>query len=209
MSNFLKVGVLSILLGTGIGRSALTSGGIISWVLKHKQYLSENTLLEMMYIMIGAYLSYSMAHLPFFQVSGDVAIFFYGIMMSHYNKFNMSIETFKNIGLTLNLLMLLSEMVSFVYIGLSLEDAFIDHYENFSLAFILILVMLVSRAICLAIFGYFHRGDSKYQIYGKEWVACLSSGMIKGPMTYIFANIIVTSSIPCIDRSNYAIYKAV
>lgn len=178
-------------------------------VLKHKQFLSENTILETIYIFIGAYLSYSLAHLPFFQLSGDVAIFFYGIIMSHYNKFNMSFETFKNIGLTLNLLMLLCEMVSFVYIGLSLEDAFMGHLENFYLALILILGMLVSRIICFALFGLWHRGDRKYHIFGREWIAALSSGMIKGPMTYIFANIIVAGSIPCIDRNNYEQYKVV
>ena len=130
-------------------------------------------------------------------------------MMSHYNKFNMSFETFKNIGLTLNLLMLLSEMVAFVYIGLSLEDAFLGRWENIGLAFLLIALMLVSRVICYCIFGAFHRGDNKYHIEGKEWLAALSSGLIKGPMTYIFANILVAQSVPCLDTKDDKIYKIV
>lgn len=182
---------------------------MISIILKNKKYLQENTIFETLFIMIGAYFSYGLAHLPFFQLSGDVAIFFYGIMMSHYNKFNMSQETFKNIGLTLNMMMLLSEMITFVYIGLSLDDAFIYHIENIFLALVLILVMLLSRGFCISLFAFIHRGKSEYHIYGKEWLAVLSSGMIKGPMTYIFANILVTQSIPCLDTTNKGVYKIV
>lgn len=91
LTNFLKVGVLSIVLGLGVG-------GIVSWLQKKKHYLSINPVLETLYIMVGAYLTYALAHLPIFQLSGDVAIFFYGLMMSHYNKYNMNLETFKNIG---------------------------------------------------------------------------------------------------------------
>jgi NhaP-type Na+/H+ or K+/H+ antiporter len=91
LTNFLKVGVLSIVLGIFVG-------GLVCFILKHMQFLSLNPVLETLYIMVGAYLSYALAHLPIFQLSGDVAIFFYGIMMSHYNKFNMNFETFKNIG---------------------------------------------------------------------------------------------------------------
>lgn len=91
LTNFLKVGVLSICLGLAVG-------GIICLLLKHMAFLSLNPVLETLYIMVGAYMAYALAHLPVFQLSGDVAIFFYGIMMSHYNKFNMNFETFKNIG---------------------------------------------------------------------------------------------------------------
>jgi NhaP-type Na+/H+ or K+/H+ antiporter len=91
MTNFLKVAVLSIVMG-------LVVGGIVSLLLRHKEYLSISPVLETLYVMVGAYLAYALAHLPLFQLSGDVAIFFYGLMMSHYNKFNMNPETFKNIG---------------------------------------------------------------------------------------------------------------
>ena len=91
MTNFLKVAFLSILMG-------LLVGGIVTYLLRHKDYLSISPILETLYVMVGAYLSYALAHLPVFQLSGDVAIFFYGLMMSHYNKFNMNNETFKNIG---------------------------------------------------------------------------------------------------------------
>lgn len=91
LTNFVKVGVLSIVLGLGLG-------GIVTWTQKKKKFLSINPVLETLYIMVGAYCTYALAHLPIFQLSGDVAIFFYGLMMSHYNKYNMNLETFQNIG---------------------------------------------------------------------------------------------------------------
>jgi NhaP-type Na+/H+ or K+/H+ antiporter len=91
MTNFLKVAVLSIVLGALVG-------GCVTYLLRHKEFLSVSPVLETLYVMVGAYLAYALAHLPVFQLSGDVAIFFYGVMMSHYNKFNMNVETFRNIG---------------------------------------------------------------------------------------------------------------
>lgn len=172
-------------------------------------FLSLNPVLETLYIMVGAYMSYALAHLPVFQLSGDVAIFFYGIMMSHYNKFNMNFETFKNIGLSLNLMMMMAEMICFVYIGLSLTDAFIDHYENIIAALILLAGWLAGRALMLGAFAYFLSKSNKMRIRGKEWAYLITSGLIKGPLAYIFANIIVAKSVPCIDTSNKTIYKTV
>lgn len=184
-------------------------GGIVSLVMKYKTYLSENTLLETMYVIVGAYFCYSVAHLPFFQLSGDVAIFFYGIMMSHYNKYNMSNDTFTNIGLTLNMLMLISEMTAFVYIGLSLEDTFLDNYQNFALAGILLGAMLLSRLICIGVYALLNRKNKSMKIYRGDWLANVSSFMIKGPLSFIFANIIVAKSVPCLDRKNTEVYNKV
>lgn len=202
VSNFLKVGALSIVMGVAIGAFS-------TWVLKVQPYLSGNSLLETLYVMIGAYLAYALAHLPFFQLSGDVSIFFYGLMMSHYNKFNMSTETFKNIGLTLNMMMLLAEMICFVYIGMSIEDTFLDHFQNIWIAVSVIFIMMVSRGICFGIVAILDWKNDHHRIKGKEWIAALSSGIVKGPLSYIFANIIVASNIPCLDRKNQEVYKKV
>lgn len=165
--------------------------------------------------MVGAYMSYALAHLPIFQLSGDVAIFFYGIMMSHYNKFNMNFETFKNIGyprmtsLSLNLMMMMAEMICFVYIGLSLTDAFIGHYENIIAAVVLLGGWLAGRALMIGFISIFMSRTQKMRIRGKEWAYLITSGLIKGPLAYIFANIIVAKSVPCINTSDQDVYKKV
>jgi NhaP-type Na+/H+ or K+/H+ antiporter len=111
--------------------------------------------------------------------------------------------------MVLNTLMLSAEMVCFVYIGLSLIDTFTLHYENIAIAAIILLFMLISRVLCLSLFAYIYRNNDKIRIRGKEWVFVGFSGIIKGPITYIFANVIVAKSVPCLDIHNAAIYKTV
>lgn len=106
-------------------------------------------------------------------------------------------------------MMMMAEMVCFVYIGLSLTDAFVDHYENIVAALVLLGGWLAGRALMLGIFAIFLSRGKKMRIRGKEWAYLITSGLIKGPLAYIFANIIVAKSVPCIDTHNYAIYKTV
>jgi hypothetical protein len=105
--------------------------------------------------------------------------------------------------------MLTAEFVCYVYIGLSLIDSFTLQYENIAIASLVLLFMLLSRVLCLATFAFFYRKDEKMRIRGKEWIFVGFSGIIKGPITYIFANVIVAKSIPCLDIHNAKIYKTV
>lgn len=166
--------------------------------------LNQNPIYETFYIVIGAYLSYALAHLSFFQLSGDVAIFFFGVFMSHYNKYNMSPSSFKNIGLTFNMIMQFAEVLCFIYIGVTLEDAFIGHLENLVYALVCLGVLLVTRCIIISIVACFT--SKGFSIKGKEWLAVISSGMIKGPMAYIFANVLVPDRVPCLDVKDHHQY---
>lgn len=161
---------------------------------------------ETIFVILGAYLSYSLAHLPFFQLSGDVAIFFYGVMMSHYNKYNMSEGSFRNIGLTFNILMQGAEAICFIYIGLSFEDAFVRHYENFSIAGGVLLVLFISRSIVFIVSAFIFRNNQRFKIKGGEWFAVIVSGLVKGPMAYIFSNVLVPNRSPCLDVTNLKQY---
>jgi len=106
-------------------------------------------------------------------------------------------------------MMMMAEMVCFVYIGLSLTDAFVGHYENIIAALILLAGWLAGRALMVGLFAIFLSRSEKMRVRGKEWAYLISSGLIKGPLAYIFANIIVAKSVPCIDINNSAIYKKV
>lgn len=171
--------------------------------MKISPSLNKNPMYETIYIIIGAYLSYALAHLPFFELSGDVAIFFYGVMMAHYNKYNMGPESFRNIGLTFNLLMIAAEAICFIYIGLSLQDAIILHPENVIIALVLLGVFLASRTFIVTILVVFLKiFNIKFNVKGGEWVAFISTGLIKGPMAYIFSNVLVPYRTPCLNPSD-------
>lgn len=105
--------------------------------------------------------------------------------------------------------MQLAEFICFIYIGISVEDAVLDHWENVGYAFLLLVVFILARILILLVFGLFYRKKDTFHIYGLEWVGLLFGGVIKGPMTFIFANVIVISKIACIDRHDLKAYNQV
>lgn len=176
--------------------------------MKRNEAISRNPIYETFCVIIGAYFSYALAHLDFFQLSGDVAIFFYGLVMSHYNKYNLSLESFKSIGLSFNLMMQLSEAVCFIYIGLSFEDAIRGHSENFIYAGTIMLILLICRSFVVAGMALIKRDQKNFRVHGGEWVAAVSSCLVKGPLAYIFMNILLPGIPECInvfDHHHYAV----
>jgi NhaP-type Na+/H+ or K+/H+ antiporter len=202
ITDFIKVAILSIILGVLIG-------GSVTWLLTKMPHVSLNSINEMLFLIVGAYLSYSLAHLKYFELSGDVAIFFYGVMISHYTKYSISDQSFRSIGMTLNLIMNLAEAACYIYIGLSVENAFVGHYEIILFSLFLLFSYMLSRALCLAGFALFYRGNSKLEIKSAEWLTLVVSGSVKGPMAYIFANVIVAYGVPCFNRDNNQQYLEV
>lgn len=160
---------------------------------------------ETVFIIIGAYLAYSLAHLGFFQLSGDVAIFFYGVIVSHYTKYNMSETSFSNIGLSFNLIMQLAEAVCFIYIGLGVGDAVIGHQENIYYAMFILGVLFISRTFVIGVAALLLK-SAKLLVEPREYFPVIMSGMIKGPMAYIFANVLVPFRSPCLDIKDHHQY---
>ena len=176
--------------------------------MQKNEAISKNPIYETFFVIIGAYFSYALAHLDFFQLSGDVAIFFYGVVMSHYNKYNLSLESFKSIGLSFNILMQLSEAVCFIYIGLSFEDAIRGHLENLIYAGAISASLLFCRSIVVAIVACIKKNQNNFRVKGGEWFGVISSAMVKGPLSYIFINILIPGKPECIDvfnKEHYAI----
>ena len=201
ITDFLKVGVFSVALG-------IAWGAIASFGLKKLNEIVDNPLYEAIYTMVGAYMSYSVAHFELFMVSGDVAVFFYGVMMSHYMKFNLSDYCVLNIGFALNFMMGMSEDLAILLVGFTVEDAVLNHYENILLAIVLLLAFLLSRVICFgSLIAYFRTTEEKLQFTKKEEWGIIFSGMIKGPMAFIFANVIVAKGVKCFNPKDSVLYK--
>ena len=62
--------------------------------LFHKSFrlIQNEPFLESLMIILGAFLNYFICELEFLNLSGIVAIFVYGILQSHYNRYNLSKE---------------------------------------------------------------------------------------------------------------------
>lgn len=121
--SLMKVGFLSIAFGFIIG-------ALVTYMTRKARFMSVNPVNEVIFVVLGAYTTYMIAHLPIFKFSGDVAIFFYGYFVGHYNKFNLSLDAIRQIGVVLNLIFIATEAVCFMYLGLSFEASVDNKYTN-------------------------------------------------------------------------------
>jgi sodium/hydrogen exchanger 8 len=80
MLSFMKVSVCSILMGVGLGLCP-------SWLFKHTD-LKQYPNLETSLLICFAYLCYAVTEA--IELSGIMALFFQGIVLSHYNSYNLS-----------------------------------------------------------------------------------------------------------------------
>lgn len=91
-------------------------------------------------------MTYFICELSFINLSGIVAIFVYGILQSHYNRYNLSHEAQDKTEAVFDLLAYASEALIFVYLGLSIAQYEIT-LEVVIYGYSMILAIIVSRFI--------------------------------------------------------------
>lgn len=150
IENLMKVGLISPIFGFLVG-------GILTYSMRRASFLNSNAINEVFFVVVGAYVTYFLAHLDFFQLSGDVAIFFYGFFVGHYNKYNLSVDAIKQVGLLFNIIYVAAEAFCFIYLGLSFETALGGGYSNLIIACIIIIVTLGCRFFSIMLVAYWKR----------------------------------------------------
>ncbi len=105
---FFMMTFLSILVGVGLGLVA-------SYLYKHSS-LSEFPTLETTLLFLFCYLCYATAEA--IELSGIMALFFNGIVLSHYNKYNLSRESRHASEQIFATLATVTETIVFLYMGM-------------------------------------------------------------------------------------------
>lgn len=152
--SFCSVSILSILVGVFLGLAA-------SFMYKHTQ-LSDYPNLETSLLFCFCYLCYATAEAM--ELSGIMALFFNGIVLSHYNSYNLSSTAHVASEQIFATFATVTETVVFVYMGMVV---FTGHFQSFSLTFTLmaLLFCLLGRLLnifplsCLA--NMFRQGNEK------------------------------------------------
>lgn len=190
ISNFIKTGALSTVFG-------FMMGGVISYLMRKARFLNSNPVYEVFVVVIGTYATYTLAHFQYFQLSGDVAIFFYGMVMSNYNIYNMSREAIRQLGVIINVIATGAEAICFIFVGLSFENTMDTNFYNLKLASIIFFLIFGARAFVyfgIVLFKYVTEEKLKYakglDCSVRELFALCSAGMIKGPVAYIFGGVL-------------------
>lgn len=192
--NFIKDGLLSMAFG-------LIMGMIITYIMKKSPFLTFNPIHEVTIVLFSTYATYNLAHFTSIDLSGDVAIFFFGFFMSNYNIYNMSTDAINQLGVIINISAEAAEACCFIYIGVSYSSAIGKDLTNVIISLFLFVATGACRILSISQFSLYRY----YQmIYNKENtltnisiqdIYCIcSAGMIKGPTAYIFSVVLVQAS---------------
>ena len=143
--------------------------------------------LEASLIFIMSLLTYAICELPFLNLAAIVAIFVFGIMQSHYNRYNLSEESIEKAGFTFGLVSYICEALILVYFGLSFDRFFegpmdkIFYYGLLNFG-ILMAVRFITVFFLISAVAFFKK--KKTSLSFKEVALVGFSGMIRGSIAY-------------------------
>lgn len=143
--------------------------------------------LEASLIFIMSMLTYATCELPGLNLAAIVAIFVFGIMQSHYNRWNLSEEAVDKAGFTFGLLSYLCEALILIYFGLSF-DRFFDSFKREILWYALIDFAILLTLRFTVVFGLLGVVRLiKGRPLSLSWIEATLvsfSGMIRGSIAY-------------------------
>ena len=175
--SFIIVSSLSIVLGVGLGLAA-------SWLYKHTE-LSDYPNLETALLLCFCYLCYSSAEAV--GLSGILSIFFQGVVLSHYNSYNLSATAHVASEQIFSTFATLTENIVFIYMGMGV---FTGRFQNWDIKFSILALTFCFIGRFLNIFplswmaNQCRRGDQK--IPGKMQVVLWFAGL-RGAIAFALA----------------------
>lgn len=128
---FLIVSILSICIGVGLGL-------VTSFLFKHTD-LSRYPKLETSLLFCFCYLCYATAES--LELSGIMALFFNGVVLSHYNSYNLSSSAQMASEYIFTTLATVSETIVFLFMGMGVFTGGFKHYD--------VLFSLLALILCL------------------------------------------------------------
>lgn len=125
LMTFVVVSAISIMVGVGLGLMA-------SWVYKHTD-LKEYPKLETSLLFCFCYLCYATAEA--IEMSGIMALFFQGVVLSHYNSYNLSDTAHVASEEIFSTFATLTETIVYIYMGMGV---FTGSFSNWDISFSLL-----------------------------------------------------------------------
>lgn len=113
IGRFLENCVCSLLIGLFIGLFS-------TWCFKKFRFLSHSTTSETVFAFLMAYLGYSICEMT--ELSGVISVLMIGIMMSHYQGYNISTLGKVTTRVTFESMSLTAEAFIYVYLGFAFWD---------------------------------------------------------------------------------------
>ena len=166
--NFLVVSGLSVLVGVALGLLA-------SWIYKHTD-LKHFPKLETSLLICFCYLCYATAEAV--SLSGIMALFFQGIILSHYNSYNLSETAHIASEEIFSTFATITETIVFIYMGMGV---FTGRFENWDVRFsiLALIACLIGRFLNIFPLSFIANRCRKgrYVISGKMQVVLWFAGL--------------------------------
>mmetsp|Transcript_30409 Transcript_30409/g.35414 ORF Transcript_30409/g.35414 Transcript_30409/m.35414 type:complete len:563 (-) Transcript_30409:148-1836(-) len=117
--DFFSITIFSVLLGVGMGL-------FTSYIYKNTS-ISEIPKLESTLLFLFCYCCYATAEA--FEMSGIMALFFNGIVLGHYNSYNLSEESRHSAEQIFATLATVAETIVFMYMGMTVFTSKFEHWD--------------------------------------------------------------------------------
>uniref|UniRef100_A0A0G4FPJ5 Sodium/hydrogen exchanger n=1 Tax=Chromera velia CCMP2878 TaxID=1169474 RepID=A0A0G4FPJ5_9ALVE len=186
ISDFTLDFILSLVVG-------LVCGGVCSVVCKHSSFLKNFPHYEIGITFMCAYFSYSLSQL--LDLSGIVSLFFCGVMLSHYNLYNLSEGAQVSAKLTFKTMAFVAESFVFLYLGIVAAVSIGEKTSTWNFGFIGISMAgcLVGRAMNVFPMAYLSNRctPTRKRLDCKKQVMMWLSGL-RGAISFALA-----MTIPC------------
>lgn len=167
--------VFGTFLGVSLGSVAVgIAMGLLACLICRYTNLSKYPSKEITLLLLFAYLAYAVAEA--IGMSGIMALFFCGIILSHYNWHNLSGETQAASVYVFHAFAHTSETIVFAYVGISI---FAGAYKTWNIGFLALAIVfcLIGRAVNIFPISFFANMTRKkpipYPMQGVIWFAGL------------------------------------
>jgi len=137
LGHFVLVSIGSLIFG-------LVAGATCSWCFCQAEFLKGFPDYEIGSMCLSAYLTFAFSQ--FCGLSGIVSLFFFGVVLTHYNWYNLSEPSKVASKVTFRTLAMLSEACVFVYLGVVVALSIWRFHWHFSLAVVAMVLCIFARA---------------------------------------------------------------
>ncbi|CAD8164329.1 unnamed protein product [Paramecium octaurelia] len=197
IGRFLENCIISLLIGLFVGLFS-------TWCFKKCRFLTNSTTTETVFAFLMAYMGYSICEM--LNLSGVISLLMIGIMMSHYQGYNISQLGRVTTRVTFESLSLGAEAFLYVFLGFAMwnQTTYYSpltqdlYYVEVSWVFTLLQLGIVILARYLSIYIVYWisiiiQGPKVWKLTKYEMSICCFAGMVRGSVAFALIETLVAS----------------
>ena len=155
-------------------------------VQKNASSIRSNVMAQVMFIFCTCYLCSFMSSVKSFYMNEDIALIIFGMVVSMFCRYNLSIQSAKTLGFLLQFLSKMCRLVVLCLVGLGVVNAMLKLTALWIFCRMQLLVMSITLTTH-TIFFFIIRLVGEKKLGVKEFMLMYFTSISKGPMVFIIA----------------------